>query len=238
MRKTIYIVVLFICTILMTINPVHSIEPTINGPDIVFKQSTSIITINDILLLYQSDGRFISASEDGYTGNGATVGVYNVVLSATDGISTIHRTIQVKVLSEVGDVTLVGNGDLYVRPDQALDFTKIRTVLRNVGYISTPVGTGYQMLLDQYTGNESTVGVYDYQFRLISSSGYIQNVNIKIYVSEDFTQFNNEDIIPGEPSAFNGIWKTVSNLFWTFVVMFVAFILVKFIFFRKKKGSF
>ena len=161
MRKTIYIVVLFICTILMTIIPAHAVDDNINGPDIVFKQSTSIITINDILLLYQSDGRFISVSEDGYTGNGATVGVYNVVLSATDGISTITRTIQVKVLNEIGDVTLVGNGDIYVRPDQVLDFTAIRTVLRNVGYISTTVGTGYQLIVDESTWNESNVAVYD-----------------------------------------------------------------------------
>lgn len=238
MRKSISLIVLIICTILFVTKPGYAVGDTIHGPDIVHKQTSSIVTINDIILLYESDGRFVSVAEDGYSGNGARVGTYQVVLAATDGISTINRTIQVKVQNDIGNITLVGDGNIYLRTDQILDFTQIRKVLSNVGYINVSVGSGYSMILDTYTGNESTTGIYDYQFKLISTSGYIQDVAIKIYVSDDFTKFNTEDIIKGDPSPLNGLWKGASELFFTGALIFAAVLIIKFVFFRKRKVGF
>jgi len=238
MRKTIILLVLLVCTILAVTKPGHAVDDEIHGPAIVHKQTSSIVTINDILLLYHSDNRFVIVAEDGYTGNGATVGTYQVILAATDGISTINRTIQVKVQNDIGNITLVGDGNIYLRTDQVLDFTQIRTILRNVGYIHTPVGTGYSMILDNYTGHETETGVYDYQFKLISSSGYIQDVAIKIYVSDDFTSFNSEDIIPGEPSPISRFFNSLLDILTFVFILIVAAIIIKFIFFRKRKVGF
>lgn len=226
-------------SIIAASRPVFASGTVINGPDVVFKQASSIVTINDIILLYQSDGRFISATEDGYTGNGASVGTYDVTIVASDGITEITKNIQVKVLLDIGNVTLVANnGDIYLRQDQVLNFTDIRNILRNIGRVAIPVGTGYQILVDDYTGNETEVGVYDYSFRLISSSGFIQNVSIKIYVSDDFTQFNTGDIIPGDPNPFDDFfsnaWNFIVELFWIIVMCVAAYFVLKFIF-RKKK---
>lgn len=236
MKKLILLLVCFL-PIFLFAEPVHAVSNVINGPDTVYKQSSSIVTINDVLLLYSSDGRFVTAAEDNFTGNGATVGTYQVKLAASDGISEIYRFIQINVIQTIGNITLVGDGNIYIRPDQTLDFTQIRTVLRNVGYIQIPVGTGYQILQDEYSGNEAEVGVYDYQFRLISASGHIQNVSIKIYVSDDFTQFNNDDIIPADPGPLTSMWNGISK-FIIDILIWGGLILVGYWFFvkRKKKG--
>lgn len=212
MKKIFAVLFLVLTMIIATIKPVHAVDSVIHGPDVVFKEVSAIVTIYDILLLYESDGRVLSISNDGYTGNGAVVGSYNVTIAASDGLTEILRTIQVKVLLSIGDVTLVDNlGNIYVRPDQTLDFTKIRNVLRNVNLISISVGTGYQILIDEYTGHETEEGNYNYGFRLISSSGAIQNVSIKIFVTEDFTSFEPGDIIPPDPNPLLAFGSMVWN---------------------------
>ena len=47
---------------------------------------------------------------------------------------------------------------------------------------------------------------------------------IKIFVSDDFTKFNTEDIIKGDPSPLNGLWKGASELFFTGALIFAAVI--------------
>lgn len=230
------ILILFTSLILMT-TPVYAIN-TIDGPDVVFKETSAIVTINDISLLYSSGLGNIYVAEDDYSGNGHIIGQYDVKLEASDGLVTISKTITVKVVSQLGDVTLVGDGhDLYLRTDQVLNFTAIRNILKNTGHIHIPVGTGYQMIVDDYTGHESTPGVYEYGFRLISSSGSIQNVMLDIYVTDDFTAFDPDDIIQADPSPLDGFFKTVVDLFWLVVVFggigFIVYIVIKL---RKKRG--
>lgn len=238
MKKIIILITILLMAILTTLQPAYANPPTISGPDVVFKQASSIITINDIILLYEMPNHYIMVGNDEYTGNGATVGTYNVSIIATDGINDIIKPIKVKVLSNLGDVTLVGDGNIYVRPDQVLNFDKIRRTLTNVNHIHISVGTGYQIITDTYTGNESTPGVYNYAFKLVSASGNIQNVQIKIYVSDDFTQFVHDEIIPADPSPIDnmlgGAWSFIlDGIFIVGIVIVVYFVWKLFI--KKKK---
>ncbi len=237
MNKVLGIILILFTTVILMTTPVYAIN-SIDGPDVVFKQTTAIVTINDILLLYSSDVGNISVSSDEYSGMGHLPGEYEVELEASDGLLTINRIITVKVVSDLGNVTLVGDAhDLYLRTDQILTFTSIRNILRNTGYIQIPVGTGYQMITDEYTGHESTPGVYDYGFRLISASGSIQNVMIEIYVTDDFTSFDPGDIIEPDPSPFDGFLKGLVDFLW--LVGFVAAAVIITIFVvrsRKKRG--
>lgn len=237
MKKLIGSILILLSTILFIPTPVYAIN-SITGPDVVFKQTNAIVTIHDILLLYESNLGNISASSDGYSGYGHLVGHYEVELVATDGLVSVNKSIVIKVVENLGDVTLVGDGhDLYVRPDQVLTFGQIRNILKNTGYIQIPAGTAYQMITNQYSGNETTIGVYDYGFRLISPSGMIQTIELNIYVSDDFTSFDPGEIIPGDPSPVDSVWNSVVSIFWLIVFIGgIGVVVWLFLKLKKKRG--
>lgn len=245
MKKLISLVFLMLSLVLIS-TPVHASDSmSINGPDMVFKQSDAIVTIHDILLLYEAPGAYLTFDEsrDGFTGNGANNGIYDVTLIASNGLTEIERTIQIKVITYIGNITLVtDSGNIYVRPDQILTFSDIRNVLKNIGIINIPAGTGYQIIKDDYSGNESTLGFYDYKFRLISPSGAIQNVSIKIFVTDDFTSFNPDDIIQPEPSPLTNTLSSISSYLIGTVsfigLLVIGYFAIKSISKIKKKGGF
>lgn len=232
----IYSITLLLVGLITTSDNVYAVEnDVIIGPNVLYKQTTAIVTINDIKLLYDAPGYILSVKTDNYTGNGNKVGNYIVQFEATNGVATITRDIVVKVVLELGNVTLVGDNNFYVRTDQVLNFDSIKETLRNINYIQMPVGTAQQMINDTYTGKEAITGVYDFSFRLISPSGVIQTVETKIYVADDFTNFTPIQNIPKEEKKSGSFFESLAIVI---AVIIVISIVIKFAFKTKNKRKF
>lgn len=232
MKKLIMIIAAFLL-ILFTATPLYAAD-TIQGPDVIYKQKTSLVTMNDILSLYSSYGNMITVEVDGYTGNGATVGTYTVDLVATDGLNdTGFKTIEVRVVETFGNNkinVITDNGNLYVKSDVGLTHKEIIEALATVDliYYSSLTSSAY-LIRDDYSEKYQTPGYYPFHFRIIDTSGFDKTYQLFIYVTEagslshgaidmngpdEFGQFISTWVIPG-------------------VILVAAYWIIKKIFFKK-----
>lgn len=187
MKKLIILVGLFLGLFITSIDA-FAFTP-IMGPDVIYKSRSSMVTISDVVSLYSSYGNVITTSVDGYTGNGATLGTYEVILKSNDGINDIAtKTVQIHVVESFGTAKiklLTDNGNIYTHSNQVLTHQEIihALALLDLIYYHPDTTTPY-LIKDDYTQNASNPGYYQFQFRLIDLSGFDNNYQIIIYVSD------------------------------------------------------
>ena len=179
-------------TLLLGTGQTSAVGNQIMGPTTVYKPITSLVTVNDILNLYSSYGNVIRASEDNYTGFGATVGTYRIVLTANDGLNDVaSKNIDVVVVdstvsSKIKVVT--DNGNIYVNANDPITHSQIILSLAALDLIYyNPQTSSPYLLKDDYTQNSATPGYYQFQFRLVDLSGLDNTYQILIFVSDTQT---------------------------------------------------
>lgn len=234
--KKLLILLVFLSVLLMIPKEVYALEQ-IPGPNVIYKEKTKILTINDILKVYEIENYTLSVVEDKFTGKGNVMGSYPVIIQATNGVETLTKTIQVRVIESLPLITILGDLNIYVRPDVVLTATDIRTALRNSGQITIPLGSAFEIVSDTYTGNESTNGVYTYDFRILSPSGTIQSIEAKIYVSEELSNFVVIDTPKSSNNFGSKFTELLSNILLFGFIGVVGFFVIKVVTKAKRFGG-
>ncbi len=203
MKKISVLVLLFIITLTGSIHTMAS-STGIIGPDVIHKQQNHIVTISDILGLYSSGLGQVQVIQDEYTGYGNIIGPHTIILQATDGQTTVTKNLTVIVVPELGNVIAVSNyKNIHVKKTEVLTPGEIIQILSKTGHIEITSTTQMMILSNTYTGNESTVGQFVFEFRLVNSAGVDIVDTIYIYVTEDTNMFIPDIIFQPPQSDFS-----------------------------------
>ena len=235
-KLLIIISILFIALFAATINLV-AVTPDITGPDTVQKEKNQVLTLADILALYNSDLGGVSILSDDFTGNGATVGTYQIELVASDGTNQAVKTIEIEVLDKIGhSVRAVTDFiNIHIAKNHELTALNIINVHERTGVVTTNATSQFEILTDNYSENKAVAGTYLFEYRLMDATGLDKTVscNITVHASE---RLENPIVVnpPKEPSQF---FKKLTNALSTIVILGAGIALGLFIikFLRRQK---
>lgn len=167
------------------------IAPVINGAVKIVKGISETLTLSDILAeLNVSDNVDSSLTLDlvidNYTGNSTNIGSYLVRYSATDtaGNTTIHD-VRVWVIDNESPVFIINDYFFNISSTDSMTRDALVTLLQQSGMIGSDISYTVSFLTDEYTGNESTPGVYDVQMHITFDDGSEDNISLQINVEED-----------------------------------------------------
>lgn len=183
----------------ITVNVTDGIAPVINGSNVINTDLSLEKPLNELLSSYNAedaeDGILsIEVEEDNYSKNKNKTGSYKVIVSATDesgNKSTKEITINVKDnIPPVFTAEDIINVDYY----NTLTHEQIVALLTEREVVS------YQVLTDEYSGNEGKAGKYRVEYRVKFDDG----------TTEDFIRYIN--VINNEP-WYVSIWNSIVNFF-------------------------
>ena len=235
--KKIAVLVLLIMSILASSINVNASSTGITGPDDIHKQSNHILTIGDILSLYQSSLGQIQVIDDQYTGYGNILGIKTITLYATDGINHATKNVNIHVVQSLGNVTAVSDyKNIHVRKNQPLTPQSIVQVLEKTGHLEITSTTQMMVLSNTYTGNEDNIGQYIFEFRLINSAGVDQVYTSYIHVSDTGSLFIPDIIFEAPPSPLQQIWTIIQFLLYLGIFAVIIIFVVKNLPKNKKRG--
>jgi len=213
--KKIAVLVLLLISMIAGSTQVNASSTDIIGPDVIHKQYNHILTIGNILSLYNSDLGQVQVMEDNYTGYGNIIGTKTITLFSTDGITQATKIIEIVVVNELGNVTAVSDyKNIHLKNTQILTPSEIVYVLERTGYIDITSTTQMMILTNTYTENSSQQGQYLFEFRLVNSAGVDQVYSSIISVSVDANLFVPDITFEAPPSAFSQVWNLLVSLFY------------------------
>jgi len=181
--------IIFLSLLLFSIKaPIsYATTDTITGPEIVFKQADKILTITQILALYESELGEVSVESDDYTGNGDVPGNYAVTL----GVEDETKTISINVRQTIGPVIAVtvtdGDYQVILHKNTVLTANEIIDVLINVQMIVVTSSTQITVLTNTYQDNATAPGTYSFEFYLATISGLEETYLITLKVNDTET---------------------------------------------------
>ncbi len=184
MKKTILIISLLFSFFLLPKNT--NAAEGIKGPDVIYKQASSVLLMSEVLNLYDYDGSPIILVLDDYTGNGDVPGVYQFKLKS--GLVTKTSTIEVKNLlhNKITAVTKTNNDySIHVNKNQRLTESDIVSVLERVVLYQVFSNDHVIKIKDTYTENYNSPGVYVFEMNVVNASGTSNNYSTRIVVSND-----------------------------------------------------
>ncbi|MBN3490537.1 hypothetical protein JV173_03310 [Acholeplasma equirhinis] len=194
------------------IEVIDDIAPVFSGPTVINKPIESILTLNQIKSqLTASDDKegnktsSITVDSDNYTGFGNVIGTYQITFKVSDskGNSSYH-TVTVHVQDNIPPVWYIQDGvTIKLVPPVALTRQQIIDLLVATGQFTISSTTQINYVVDEYTGNESTPGIYLMSIEYSSSSGTSGIHNFTITVLED----ENEGTIILEPELT--LWEQI-----------------------------
>lgn len=231
MKKIAAVILLFITALTFQSQKVYAVDAAITGPSVIYKAANSLLSLSDIISLYRSDTGAVALSSDGYTGNGSTIGTYEIVLSVSNGMSVTEKPIEIIVVATFGTIkirAITDNGHIHTSTEETLSHYEIIKALSliDVAPFNDQTSSAY-LLNDQYSANAKTPGTYQFSYRIIDIAGYDNTYHINIFVS------NNQQLLPPAINMGNK-----GNFDWTLLLWlgagFVAFNLFKK---GKKKAS-
>ncbi len=229
------------------IEVIDDIPPMISGPTTITKPTGSILTVANIKSeLTASDVKdgnrtsYITVKEDNYTGRGDRVGSYTIIFEVADtkGNKATH-TVTVNVTDDIPPVWYVKDGaSIVLSSGMSLNRTQIISLLEATGQISVSSTSQITFFQDEYSGNESTAGVYMMGFNFQDASGNESVHNFAITVLED----DNTDPITVEPTTdfLTALWnfiKTPLGIILSFIIAVVIIVIFKSNFTPKKKPA-
>ncbi len=243
--KRLIIVILMFCSILLLITPETkaSDPPTIEGPEVIYKQANRVLTISTILPLYTSTAGEVIVIEDDYTGFGNVPGIYTIKLGV-DG-EEVEKDIQISVRNLIGNVIAVSKNDdvitIHLHKSQELTPQAIINVLVNIQFITVNSTTEIAILTDTYSDNSNAPGTYTFEFHLATTAGTEETHEINLQVN------NTEQLIPDVTIEkvplinWPNLWENVKEFAVTIIyfaaMIFVLFIAFKLVYMKKKKGA-
>lgn len=210
-----------------TFNVVDDIAPVFNGPESIFKPQSSTMTVADIKARYTAFDEIsgtvtsrITIYSDGYTGKGHLVGTYIVVFRVTDLAGNITDiSVPITVSDDIPPVIYVADGYfIQVSSAYLLTIDGIRDILVATGRLEIVSATTYQVLVNEYAGNETTPGIYTISIRFSQTSGVTEVHSVAVNVKNASTipdgSFNPPS--SSSPFVYAGIGIAVIALFLLF----------------------
>lgn len=189
----------------------------IYGPSVIHKQSSSILTMSDILALYQCELGPVTVSIDEYTGNGNVVSTYALQLYASDGVSIATKDIQIIVIASLGNVKAVTdykNIHLTLTQAQEMTLAEIPKIVARTGYFNLIQGAQMAIISDTFTAGKATPGIYQFEYRIVDQTGYDETFLSNVYVYDSSSMIDPDVVYGGPPSSLDGFAKGLQNLWW------------------------
>lgn len=204
-------------TKVISVTVIDNIGPVFSGVSTVVKPVNSVVTANQIVAqVIASDeisGNVTSSIiivTDNYTGNGATIGNYSIVVRATDAAgNTTDYTITVQVRDSLPPVFYVKDGYfINVEDTVTLSIGDIITILERTGQLVISSTTNYTVLVNEYSGNENMEGIYTVSIRFNSTNGteVIKSVAINVINTNDPTGTINPEMTITDHLMDNWYW--------------------------------
>lgn len=226
MKKIMALLLIFAITnIKLNINADSAV---IYGPTVIHKQVNSILTMSDILALYQSDLGPVTVSIDEYTGNGNIVSIYALQLYASDGTSIGTKNIEVHVINNLGNVKAVSDyKNVHLTLSQAKEMTlaEIPKVIARTGYFTLMPGAQMAIISDTFTASKQTPGIYNFEYRIVDSTGYDETFLSNIYVYDSNNMIEPDFVYGNKPNTMDSVTGFIKTAFFMLAVgVGVAFI--------------
>ncbi len=195
------------------VNVVDSISPELNGPTQIYKRSNTILDGQFFLKYFSAlddhDGIItnrIEVIEDNYIGHASDPGTYEVIVSVSDSAGNYtNHNFQIIVVKDmkprliIDDYYWVVDNNYLYSEDDFINTLRYIDDLPNLQYIFT---TTY----DNYTNNYSSLGTYQKNFFLKSSSGEEFSREIILEVVEA-----NANLVNPEPSFIEQHGKDIAG---------------------------
>lgn len=175
---------------------IDDIAPVFNGPESIFKPQSSTMTIAEVKARYTAYDEIagnvtsrIVILTDGYTGKGHLIGTYYVVFRVTDLVGNItDLSIPITVSDDIPPVIYVADGYfIQVSAAYTLTIEGIRDILVATGRLTIVSATTYQVLVNEYAGNENTPGIYTISIRFSQTSGVTEVHSVAVNVKNAST---------------------------------------------------
>lgn len=189
----------------------------IYGPSVIHKQSSSILTMSDILALYQCELGPVTVSIDEYTGNGNVVSTYALQLYASDGTSIATKDIQIIVIASLGNVKAVTdykNIHLTLTQAQEMTLAEIPKIVARTGYFNLIQGAQMAIISDTFTAGKSTPGIYQFEYRIVDQTGYDETFLSNVYVYDSSSMIDPDVVYGGEPNSLDGFARTLQTIIY------------------------
>lgn len=216
-------------TFVKTVVVIDDVAPTISGPTVLTKPTTSVLTISQILSQLsaydEKEGNVTSSLtviSDAYTGNANRVGSYNIMFEASDssGNTTTHL-LTVTVTDNIPPVWYIRDGvSIVLQQPQSIDLAQIRQILITTHQLTITSTTQTTWLVDNYTDNEETPGVYTMALGWSNLQGDEGVINFAITVVEatevDITE-------PVHVPWYQHVWNFIAGIFswiWNLISSF------------------
>lgn len=215
-----------------------NVRPTFSGPTNIATSNTTILTESDVRAQITAndeiDGNLtnkIKLVEDNFTGKGNKVGSYTIKYSVTDNAgNTAEFIVTIQRSDKLPPVIWIQDGvSIKTTPTTPLTFEQIISILQSTGQVSGSTQTRFSLIYDEYTGNESTPGIYAMSINARSVDGNESLHNMSITVLDD----SNDDGITTNPGFEIVTWIKENPALVT--VGIVAVIGIGYFVFRKKK---
>ncbi len=208
------------------VNLQASSTPKINGPDLIQKEQYQVLTLSDILALYSSDLGGVSIQSDGFTGNGATLGTYEIELIASDGTQQALKTIEVQVLSSIGYKVraVTDKVNIHISKTYELHPIDIVQVHSKTGLFTLNSTSQYQILANEYSANHDSPGNYLFEYMIMDASGLNKHISCHITVYESERLESPIIVIPAKPGVFDHIAKLLNTAITLGVVGILVFL--------------
>jgi hypothetical protein len=131
----------------------------------------------------------ITIFEDGYTGRGHLVGTYTVIFRVTDLVGNYTDvTVLVTVSDDIPPVIYVADGYfIQVSSAYTLTIEGIRDILVATGRLNIVSATTYQVIVNEYEGNENLPGIYTISIRFSQTSGVTEVHSVAVNVKNAST---------------------------------------------------
>lgn len=215
MKKVIALLLLFTFTNLKL--NIKASSAVIYGPSVIHKQVSSILTMSDILALYQSELGPVTVSIDEYTGNGNVVSSYALQIFATDGTSIATKNVVIYVVNNLGNVKAVTDyKNIHMTLTQAQEMTlaEIPKIVARTGYFTLITGAQMAIISDTFTAGKSTPGMYQFEYRIVDQTGYDETFLSNVYVYDSSSMIDPDVVYGNPPSSLDGFAKGLQNLWW------------------------
>ncbi len=234
--KKMYMIGYVICMLFISVmlSPISHAATGIIGPTVIHKASDQILTVDTIMGLYQSDTQLQTVTDE-YTGFGNISGIYEIVLSNGDALKTV--TVHVIDGWSYGSLSLDNPTDIicvtdfknvHVKSTRILTPTEIvQYILTSTGYVTIDAQTGMSVITDTYTNHTETPGMYQLEFRLVSTSGFDQSYTLNVYVTEGMDLWVGGYVFDAPPSAVESMMQYVVPIALVFLVIWIVIIYFK-----------
>lgn len=173
---------------------IDDVAPVFSGPTVITKPATQVLTVNEIKAqLFATDAKEgnrtaqITVYEDNYTGRGNKVGNYTITFQVEDskGNKATH-VVTVSVQDNIPPVWYIQDGVTFkIVPPATLTRQQIIDLLVATNQFSVNATTQINFLVDEYSGNETTPGVYTVSLGYADTAGNEGVHTLAITVLED-----------------------------------------------------